>query len=122
MLAHPDWKSLTTLSHKAWEQGGYDGLKIVDSAGLGYLVKKASKTGYPGFLLGYSLLKQRGVRVDLVYESDPHPVSLEELRQTVITSIHSAREFWMAADIKQLLKAIKAATSHQGIIELVLGK
>jgi hypothetical protein len=122
MLSHPNWKHLTTLSHKGWERGGYNGLKIVDSNGLCFTVREAKKVGYPGLFFGYSLLKQRGVRVDLAYDSEPRTLPLLELKQMVVASIQSARSFWVAADMKQLLRELKAATSHQRIIELILGE
>jgi hypothetical protein len=122
MLSDPDWKNLTTLSHKAWRQGVYNGLTIVDSSGLGYTVNAANKVGYPGFLFGYSLLKERAVKVNLAFETDPRPFPLEELKTRVHNSIRVARHFWMAADMKRLLTAIKDASSHKEIIELILGQ
>ena len=120
MLPIIDERRLTTCAYEFWEKGGHNGLMIIDSQGVELIVKEARKIGYPGFLFGYSLLRHRGVKVELVYETESRLIPLEELKSRVIDCIKSERDFWGAADLKALFRQIRDAKTHKQIIESLL--
>ncbi len=69
---------------------GLIGIKIIDKSGAKFIIKKALKKGYPGLFLGYSLLSERVLRVEIVFKKTMERMSAKEIKELIIESLEDS--------------------------------
>jgi hypothetical protein len=112
-----DLESLTTCNKRALRQGGYySKLWLVDSTQHRFNVKSAKELHGIGPFWGYNIFLNQKIRVELVFEGEPHKVSLDEVREAVFKSFRTWHGWSSADDFDELQSKVKNAKSLTEVI------
>lgn len=110
---------LTTCSPRALRTGFYKNLTIIDSTGIRVRGKSASKIGYAGPFWGFSLLKERGLRVEIELSPQTHTVTLSEAKEEIMKGFRKDRLSWEACgSLEELDEMVKKSNSFKELFEL----
>ena len=69
---------------------GLIGIKIIDKSGAIFIIENALKKGYPGLFLGYSLLSERVLCVDIVFKKTMERMSAKEIQDLLVKSLEES--------------------------------
>ena len=98
-----------------------NGIKIIDSDGLVYSVKKVLVVKYLG-LWGFTLrYKGRSVYIDYEFEDNVDFIALDDFKNDVIKRIHKTANFWKESydDINELISLINQSESYEKVMMLI---
>lgn len=109
---------IETCSKTALKNGFYNGLRIIDADGIGYMITGAGKVGPVGPLWGYNIFLNQKLRVELYVEKASDVVSLDSLKMQILNAVNYNRPFWDSdGTINEKIDFINRATSHFEIID-----
>jgi hypothetical protein len=118
ILAASSHDQLTTCSTLELRRGWYRDLLLVDSAGHGYNIAGARRTGYLGPFWGFRLFR-RMLRVKPKVASGPFDVSLAALKERIIEMLDDDEAYWSEiAGLKEIKSKVRSAATHREIIRL----
>jgi hypothetical protein len=114
-----DKDGLTICNTAGLKRGCYDRMLVVDSNGIGRRVKGARKLHGVGPFWGYNIFLNRRIRVELVFDGEPFPMSVDDVRRLVLDSFRKWHGWRTRGDFKELKASVQNAQSVAEIIRLV---
>lgn len=115
VYAMPTPDVLTTCTKVALRNGYFDNLLIVDANGIGYWVKGARKLHGVGRFFGYNIFLNQRIKVDLLTDGTPIPVSLDEVKRRVLQSFKDWHGWESTGEVEELREKV---TTAQSIVEV----
>lgn len=114
-----DWDSLVTTTTAGVKNRMFDNILIVDANGTAVRVKSARKLHGVGPFWGYNIFLNRRIRVELVFDGEPFPMSVDDVRRLVLDSFRKWHGWRTRGDFKELKASVQNAQSVGEIIRLV---
>ncbi len=112
-------ENLTTCTRVALHNGYFSKLWFVDSTQRKFSVKGAKKLHGVGPFWGYNIFFNQRIKVELVFEGEPHHVSLDEVKEAVFKSFRTWHGWSSADDFDELQSKVKNANSLREIIDAI---
>jgi hypothetical protein len=94
----------------------YKGMLLVDSQGISFRIKDARKLHGVGWFWGYHPDYGQRIRIELIIESGPTPMSVEEVRELVFRSFRRYSGWSTQFDHKEQREKVKNATTVGEIV------
>lgn len=111
-------QSLTRCGIKAFKNGWYKKMIIIDSDGVEYVVKDVYQVGYDGPFWGFRFLKQRQIKVDLEIEMSKK-LDIDTFQNMIYDYIKKKASFWSSGgSITEIKRQIKESKTFRDIIDL----
>ena len=114
-------KDLKSTNTEILKNQGFGGIRLIDSNGLVYEIKRAYKVRYLG-LGGLSLFKKgRQILVDFEFRGTPTPIKLEDFKRDILERINSNKPFWQSSwgNVAELEKRVKSSSTFEHIARLI---
>jgi len=114
-----DWDALVTTTTAGVKNGMFDKLLVVDSNGKAIRVKSARKLHGVGLFWGFTPMGGRRIRVELFYDGNSFPMTVDEVRNLVLGSFKNRHGWQTRDDFDELKTAVEKASTVAEIIRLV---
>jgi hypothetical protein len=114
-----DWDALVTTTTAGVKNGMFDNMLVVDSSGKAIRVKSARKLHGVGLFWGFNPMVGRRIKVELVYDGDLFPMTVDEVRNLVLGSFKNRHGWQTRGDFDELKAAVEKASTVAEIIRLV---
>lgn len=114
-----DWDALVTTTTAGVKNGMFDNMLVVDSNGKAIRVKSARKLHGVGLFWGFNPMVGRRIKVELVYDGDLFPMTVDEVRNLVLGSFKNRHGWQTRGDFDELKIVVEKAPTVAEIIRLV---
>lgn len=111
--------SLTTTTKVGLNNGLFENVLLVDSAGYALKIKNAHKLHGVGPFWGYDIFLDRHIKVELVFEGTPFPISVDEVKKYIFKSFHNWHGWASRGDFDELKESVAKAQTIAEIIQII---
>lgn len=119
IYVYEDYETMRKTSEELLKQNIWQNCELVDSRGKKYYVSDVKKVGLRGLWGWHPLLKGKSIWVDFIF-SEEGEISIENLKEVVLSKIDKKKSFWESAwDINDLKAKIKNSVTIKEIIKIL---